>query len=148
MMKKLITNPKFQQILLLLTVLVLASCRNKNQVEDAIELFFLIFLMIVNVSIFGTLGLVFSILAYTNGKPALRTAGLIIMILYTLIFILTLKSYAEVSWSEAVPLVFLIIELAILGIGWYFIAKKPAVQPDQKKDQVLDDIIDEKDEIV
>lgn len=154
-MKKLIMNKKkiYRLISLALIVALFSSCRNNREADEAIHIFFIGVLQIINILLFGSTSLIFSILGFTQAKHGLRITGGILTGVFALITLLSFAGLQE--WHPRHYLIYTIfgIEFIMLIAAFIFTIKKPVAQvpkPAQQaaNQQTLDDIINEEEEIV
>ena len=145
-------------LILALLILTLESCRPGSaqhaKFNNAVEVFFISVTMIVNIVIFGSLALIFSILGSTHIKHGMRVAGSILTGVFGLFALMGLGGLSTHTVSN--PLVFMIMFITVLifGLGVYFSSKKripkspELIQKTGKNIPTLDEIINEEDEIV
>jgi len=149
-MKKLISN-KNLIMLLLCSILFLVSCRGQNNdnFNRAVEVFFLGVLQVINMIIFGVASLVFCVISGTNPKQIFKVLGGVFLGIFSLFSLIGFISVIDANPRENDIFIVFLMEFAMIVISMIFVFKKPkAVSAVENKDQYLNKIIDDTDEVV
>ncbi|MBN4070915.1 hypothetical protein JYT72_00265 [Crocinitomix catalasitica] len=143
-------NRRILILQLLVVALLFTSCRNNTEVNRAVHVFFLGVMQILNMALFGILGLIFSILAQTGGKQGLRIAGVVLSIVFALGTIAGLLNLAE--WHPRHYEIYTLFGISVIMIIVSLIYSFKSMNEPRKtvksqgNDKYLDDIISEEEE--
>jgi len=131
--------------------LIFASCSTSEQNEfgRSVEVFLIGLLQVVNMVIFGVLSMIFCIISASNPKSTYKVLGWIFLLIFLLFF-----AFGYIAVTEARPRHFeiyyiFIMEFVMVVISLLFVIRKPKTSnTSENRDQYLDKIIDDKDEIL
>jgi len=127
------------------------SCqeRNNDNFNRVVEVFFLGVLQVINMIIFGVASLIFCIISGTNSKQIYKVLGGVFLGIFSLFCLIGLVNVIEANPRENQIFIIFLMEFAMIIISLIFVFKKPKkVNNVENKDQYLNKIIDDTDEVV
>ena len=133
----------------------MVSCQNKAEVDRAVHVFFTGVLQVLNMLVFGVIGLVFSIISHGNGKQGHKVVGGITSGLFALFTVMTFLAVQSYQPRHGTIYILYLFSFVMLGVAAFFLFRTPAqnatpIQKGNDKGPSLDDIIngDDEDEII